>query len=349
MPISHRDLWNKIRHETKGVRPQEEIRILESYLADWPEFKGPYQEMKKKFEKRIEELKTKEKVLGSGTAHHDPFSVRKRGLAEVALVGLPNSGKSTLLRALTGAEPEIADYPYTTLTPNIAMLNMGGFAFEIVDLPPVPDGPLDTVPYAAGLKEAVLNADLLGLVVDLRGDAEAQLDALGEALGEIGVRAVMSAADLGSSRGERPAAEERSGHGAAGGRSLSPRGAIVFGTRGDAAAPSDVAALANAVPGAALFTNPLPESSVPGVGEALCRLLGRIVVLARDPDDPDDPLAYAVADGATVLDLAQEIHGELAARARRGKVWGASASFPGQEVGLDHHLEPGDIVEIVTR
>ena len=41
------------------------------------------------------------------------------------------------------------------------MLNLGGFGFEVSDLPPVPDAPIDTVPYAAGLREAILNADLL--------------------------------------------------------------------------------------------------------------------------------------------------------------------------------------------
>jgi hypothetical protein len=47
-----------------------------------------------------------------------------------------------------------------------------------------------------------------------------------------------------------------------------------------------------------------------------------------------------------VRDLADRIHHELARRARKAKVWGASAAFPGQEVGLEHELAPGDIVEI---
>jgi ribosome-interacting GTPase 1 len=56
-----------------------------------------------------------------------------------------------------------------------------------------------------------------------------------------------------------------------------------------------------------------------------------------------------VTKGATVLDLAAEIHGELADAACRARIWGPSAKFPGQEVGLDHALRPGDTVEVLTR
>jgi len=336
MPMSHRDLWKKIQRETKGKTPAEELAILERYLSDWPEFKGPYQEMRKKFERRIVELRKIEQVRASSPTHHDPFSVRKRGLAEVAIVGLPNTGKSSLFRSLTGVEAEVADYPYTTLIPNVGMLNLGGFGFEIVDLPPVPDGPLETVPYAAGLKEAVLNANLLCLVVDLGSDAESQIEVIRERLAEIGASPTLT-----------PGTEE-GGAGDSGGSHVNRKGTIVFGTKRDQAAEDDLEALRRLLPRAAVFEHPLAESAARPVAEALCRFLGRIVVLARDPDAPDEPLAYAVSAGATVLDLAEQIHKELASKARKGRVWGASAKFPGQEVGLDHRLEEGDTVEILT-
>ncbi|MCK4409361.1 MAG: 50S ribosome-binding GTPase, partial [Candidatus Eisenbacteria sp.] len=138
MPISHKDLWIKIKHESKGKPPRDELRLLEDYLSDWPEYKGPYQELRKKLERRVAELKKVGRVLASHSISEDPFSVRKRGLAQVALVGLPNVGKTSVLAALTGTHAEIADYPYTTLTPNVGMFSLGGFGFEIVDLPPFP-------------------------------------------------------------------------------------------------------------------------------------------------------------------------------------------------------------------
>ena len=122
------------------------------------------------------------------------FRLELKTIADVGLVGFPNVGKSTILAALTSARPKIANYHFTTLTPNLGIVKRYDMDFVLADIPGLVEGASEGIGLGHDFLRHVERTRLLLHVVDASGSEERdpledfkvinrELDAYGEPIG----------------------------------------------------------------------------------------------------------------------------------------------------------------------
>lgn len=195
LPPEAKAKWNEALAE-KNLR--KKIRAFQEFLSTIPKHKGN--------ERLRAQIKTKIAVLREDAAAQSrkqsgvrsPWSIELEGAVHVMLFGPTNAGRSSLLLALTNAEPTVGAYQFTTQRPVPGMLSYEDIQIQLVELPAPQlsrDGDYTIQPEAIDL---IRTADGLILVVDLTSDPINQFKATARTLEEaqISIRKPSSRVDI---------------------------------------------------------------------------------------------------------------------------------------------------------
>jgi ribosome-interacting GTPase 1 len=303
----------------------EKIACLEEMLAVIPKHKGT-EHMRADLRTRLASLT---KSLDKKTATQRlSMTIEKAGAAQIAVIGLPNSGKSQLVAGITNARPAVAAYPFTTRSATPGMMAFENVQVQLIDTPPLSDHPPEW-----WLLNIIRRADSLLLVVDLSQDAAAQADKLIALLSEKRI-------GLGDPPGD-DAADSRDAP-------VIYKKAMIVGNKADLDSGGGSFLGLQRRYGARL---PVLSVSALGVGlgelkERLFRLLDVIRVYTKEPGGkPDTAEPIVLERGSTLEEAAAAIHKSFARRMKYARIWG-SGKFDGVMVKRDHVLEDGDIIEL---
>jgi len=389
LPPEAKDKWAEVeaakRPQEKLVKMQEFLSTVPQHKGTL-KLRG---EIKKKMaiiRRDLEERKRKGTGKSSGGPK---LFVEKEGAAQVALLGMTKVGKSCLMQAVTKANVTVSTTPYTTREPSPGIMDYGDMQFQIVETPAVMEGSGDGRAWGPVTLGVARNADGIILMVDLSQNPIGQLELIlaeleksrvlvnrpsgrveidqrhaGSALRIILVGKLIDSTmhdveDLLRSYRISDAIVKISGDVTLDDvedaifETTTYKPALILGNKLDL--PGSTANLKVLKK----FVNdklPVVAVSCEGklgldeFGQALFKSLGVIRVYTKEPGSHESTgRPFVLKQGATVNELAKNIHKELVWNFLFAMVWAKRLPFSPKKVGLGFVLEDGDIVEIHTK
>jgi len=327
MPANLTPQYQKAEDEFRRAQSAaEKIAALETMLQLIPKHKGTEKlqaDLRTRLKETRADLQHEKKAAKKGRSYKIP----RQGAGQWILIGAPNSGKSRIVADLTGAHPDVADYPFTTREPLPAMMPWEDVTVQLIDTPPVTANHIE-----AYLSSMVRAAD--GVLLCMNGGSDDAPDETLEVVEQFHARKTMLSNRTRFSDEDFSVLEVKT---------------LLVVTRGDDPGVDDrLRYLAEIL--AANFDRIRVDLDHGDSREALRNMIYRelnvIRAYTKPPGKPPDYSSpYTIPNGGTVADLAAQMHREMAETLKYAQVWGKSA-IDGQVVGRDHQLCDKDLVEL---
>jgi len=331
MPANLTPQYHKAEQQYRSAQtPEEELRCLELMLREIPKHKGTDKlqaELKAKISKARQEVEQHKKSAAAKKGFTG-VKIPRQGAGRAVILGGPNAGKSSLLKALTRATPEVAPYPFTTREPQPGMMPWEDVMVQLIDTPPITADVFD--PSMHGL---IRGSDLALLMVDLGEDEgieqlQAVLDRLGQTKTRLGAESYLDEDDIGMSYTQT---------------------LLVLNKIDDPEAEDRLALLREFCP---LSFREFRISAEHGTGleelkRAIYEALDVVRVYTKLPTkkEADFDKPFTLRRGGTLLDVAELVHRDLAANFKYARVWGSHV-HDGSMMKADYVVHDKDIVEI---
>jgi len=305
--------------------PEAKVEALEEMLSIVPKHKGT-DKLRADLRRRLSKFKDQSQKKKGISRRKAAFAINREGAAQVALIGPPNTGKSSLVDLLTNTSPEVADFPHTTQKPIPGMAPYEDIQYQLIDTPPITRDYMEPL-----MGDLIRHADILVVLLDLTGTTLQQYEDVMDILHSLRIYADES--EVPADLGKAPFIKK----------------ILVALNKMDR--PEDVEDLD-------VFME-LTDIGIPCIGMSvrtgrnvplfmkyLYDLSGVIRVYTKSPGkEPDMKSPYVIPRESTLNDLAGRIHKDFLDKLRHARIWGRAVR-DGQMVQRDYVMQDGDIVEI---